>query len=278
MDQLAEIVRKHYAHPGGHLSLPPSTSIAGEGWQLWQGSHKIIDPSSEALYSIMQASPSQMWWKRHGQLTQEACDNIDWRGTKDMMRSLNPSEWRFVMKHALSNCGVGTTLGQWNLQQDNACPRCSKPETPSHVYQCSGHNATDTWDANMSQLDTYLRNSQTDPQIRKALTLSLSSWWQSSPIPIHQIAPPLQYVIYQQQAIGWSALLEGGAGTQWHNAQQDYCLRHWVVQSNRRWMRNTLIHLVCLGRGQWLHRNNEKHTVLQPRHHRADACLQRAII
>ena len=122
MAQLPGVVCKLYAHPGACLSLPSSTSIAGKGWELWQGSNNITEPSTEALYSIMQDGPTQMWRKRHGQLTQEACANIDWDSTEDMMCSLNPPERRFVMKHALSNCGVGTTLVQWNLQQDDACP------------------------------------------------------------------------------------------------------------------------------------------------------------
>ena len=92
MDKLAEHVRLHYMRPQTCVSLPPSTCIAGEGWHLWQGSTKITDPTADVLYLIMQDGPTQMWWKRHGHLSLDACVNIDWTGTEDMMSFLQPSE------------------------------------------------------------------------------------------------------------------------------------------------------------------------------------------
>ena len=117
-----------------------------------------------------------------------------------------------------------------------------------------------------------------DPSIDHTIVTSLSSWRQDGTVPLHLIPQSLHSVVHQQTLIGWRALLEGAAATQWWHAQQDYCLQHCIAQSNRQWLRNTLVQLVRLGRAQWLHRNEEKHVISQPRHRRADAYLQRAII
>ena len=128
MDALAEFTRLYYSQVDNPLCYSTSVPFDGEGWQLWQGSTKITDPLTATLYSIMQDASTQMWWKRHGHLSSAACDNIDWDGTQDLMKSLTPPERRFITKHASSNCGVGTTLVQWKLQEDAACPWCGQPE------------------------------------------------------------------------------------------------------------------------------------------------------
>ena len=55
-------------------------------------------------------------------------------------------------------------------------------------------------------------------------------------------------------------------------------MHHGLRQSNKWWLHNTLVQLVCLGLGQWLHCNDEKQIVSQPRHQCAEALLQQAII
>ena len=63
MDTLAAFTRLHYVRMEDILRHSTSVPIDGEGWQLWQGSTKITDPSTVTLYSIMQDAPTQMWWK-----------------------------------------------------------------------------------------------------------------------------------------------------------------------------------------------------------------------
>ena len=69
-------------------------------------------------------------------------------------------------------------------------------------------NATDTWDANMSHLDTYFCNSQTDPHIRDALMLSLFGilfeyrGWRASLPRLCLLTP--RFTFFHQQA--WTVL------------------------------------------------------------------------
>ena len=76
MDALADLTRAYNVGVGDTLSHPTSVPIASEGWQLWQGSTKITDPSTMLLYLIMQDAPTQMWWKWHGHLSSAACNNV----------------------------------------------------------------------------------------------------------------------------------------------------------------------------------------------------------
>ena len=110
MDKLAEYTQVHYTQQLETFSFPPGSEIFGEGWQLWQGMHKIMDASTEVLYSFLQDAPTQMWWTQHGHLSPHACENIDWDGTQDMMDRLSPAELQYSTKHASSKCGVGETL------------------------------------------------------------------------------------------------------------------------------------------------------------------------
>ena len=128
------------------------------------------------LYLLMQDVPTQLWWKRHGHLSAQACDHIDWDGTVHMMHTLTPTGLRYITKHASSNCGVGTTLVQWNDQQDDACPRFGFPEYGTHVYLCTEQNASVTWTSNLTKLEASLIKSQTNPSIIYTLVTSLSSW------------------------------------------------------------------------------------------------------
>ena len=205
-----------------------------------------------------------MWWTQHGHLFPHACENINWDGTQDMKDGLSPAENWYITKYASSNCGVGDTMVQWQQQQDPACPRCGHPKDTTHVYRCTGQQANSVWDTRMSEVEMYLTQSQTDPNIKHVLVMSLSNWHQRAEIPVHQFDYTIQLAVYQQHAIGWKALLEGADGTQWRQAQQKYCLCHQLVQSNRQWLQGLLVCLVQLGQCQWLHCNDQKHKGLNP--------------
>jgi hypothetical protein len=278
MDKLAKTVWTQYARNQQGLMLPPHQPIEGEGWQVWNGSEKISSPSNERLYELLQDNTSQMWWVRHGIVKKESMNDIDWDGTKDMMHHLTPSERHFVTKHASLNCGIGTTLVAWKFQDDANCPRCGAREDSIHVYRCQGREASATWESNLQKLRTFLTDTQTDPNIQVALTSCLSDWRRGRPIDPRLFAPNVRPIIFQQHDIGWKHLLEGLASVRWRRAQQQYYDANRMRKSSRRWMRGMLCRLIRLGRGQWLHRNDEKHVRHKPRYKRAATLLRRAII
>ena len=278
MDRLA---KSTWLHSFRQASVPPDIahiSIRGEGWQLWNGSVKVINPSTSNLYDLIQDSPTQMWWIRHGIIERDTCDLIDWEGTQALMNHLTPAERRYVTKTASANCGVGATLVQWKFQADAHCPRCGQYEDGAHVYRCRGQSADEVWTANLTKLRQYFHRTDTHPEVGDALVTAVSHWRGGLAIDLRQFSPSVQSALRQQHQIGWKNLLEGLAGTQWRQLQDQHLSASHLRASSRKWLRGTLTHLLRLGRGQWLHRNDEKHRILRPRHKRADLLLRRAII
>jgi hypothetical protein len=130
----------------------------------------------------------------------------------------------------------------------------------------------------MQKLVTYLSEVKTDPKIQDALVSCVSSWRGSRPILPGKFAPKVQPIIHQQHTIGWQHLLEGLPGIQWRQGQQHFYDSQRIRKSSKKWLRGTLAWLMQLSKGQWFHRNDEKHVQAKPRHKKAQELLRKAII
>lgn len=278
MDTLAKCVWTQYARRSETLPLPVHQPITGEGWQIWSGTDKVINPSNATLYDLLQDNVTQTWWIRHGLIKRDTVQDIDWDGTNDVMHYLSPAERRYVTKNSSGNCGVGVTQVLWKYQTDACCPRCGAHEDSVHVYRCNGLEADKEWHTNMTNLKNYLDETRTDPSIQEAMISCVSYWRQGQAIVPAQFSPSVRPVIYQQHAIGWQQLLEGLPSVRWRRLQQRFYDRQKIRKSSKLWLQGTLAKLIRLGRGQWLHRNDEKHVRAKPRHKRAAALLHNAII
>jgi hypothetical protein len=121
MDHTTKWFWTQTVHSQPDFPVPESAPhIKHEGWQVWDRQEKVTDPSLSNLYDLLQDRPTQMWWVWHGHLPKEHLDKVDWYGTEYFMVSLPPAKRRWVTKTASHNCGVGTTLVQWNYQDDAA--------------------------------------------------------------------------------------------------------------------------------------------------------------
>ena len=113
------------------------------------------------------------------------------------------------------NCGMGSTLVCWKLQNDDHCPRCGHCKDSTHVYNCKGQEASHQWETGINKCLEYLDQVQTDPNVKDALIQSLSDWrYNRDPIP-NYFHPRVLPAVTQQSHIKWHSLPEGLAGTQW---------------------------------------------------------------
>ena len=73
MDLMAKSYWLHLvnSHPHDAIPLPVSHSIHKEGWQLWSNDVKIVEPSTNKLYSHIHDPITQRWWVRHEHSTWE---------------------------------------------------------------------------------------------------------------------------------------------------------------------------------------------------------------
>jgi ribosomal protein S27AE len=133
MDTLAKSYWRHLSAIASTWNTDYCIPIYEEGWQLWNGTNKIRDASKEILYGLIQDPITINHWVCHNCIPSEAAELVDWKANGNAFKAMKLGKRRRVSKHACHNCGVGTTLVKWNLQADDACPRCGQSETTEHV-------------------------------------------------------------------------------------------------------------------------------------------------
>ncbi|CAB9522815.1 hypothetical protein SEMRO_1344_G264710.1 [Seminavis robusta] len=280
MDRKAKQYWRHlFVHNHNPPSFDPaSLPIHGEGWQLWQGDQKVINPSVNNLYSIIQDPISQNWWIRHNHIPPHLSTELDWSSSADATARLPLSKQKWALKSASANCGVGTTLVEWGYQQDAQCPRCGELESTAHVFRCRGEGANEIWTKGIHQLQVYLDNNMTNPRLSSLLVDCLSRWRNFQPISPDSFHPSTRELVQQQHLIGWQNLLEGLPTKLWRRIQHDYYSQQAIRRSSRRWIRGLLLKLHHLGYSMWKHRNDVKHKTIRPRHQRARLLLDQEIV
>ena len=278
MDRMAKSYWTYWVNNSPSFPQPPHIDILGEGIQLWSGDSKLVHPSTDALYDLVQGQTTKNWWICHRRIRDTAIDLIDWSSNDDHLRTLPTPRRTWVTKHASKNCGVGTTLLAWKYQTDAECPRCAcTREDTAHVLRCRGHGADQIFDSSLTSLTSTLESLATDPELILSLSRILKAWRTCEPIQMRTIPVHLRSTIREQQAIGWKNLLEGLPTKLWQRAQQSYYADNHIRKSSRRWLRSLLRGLHHLAWNMWQHRNDVKHRLAQPRLKKAVALLDKEI-
>ena len=159
---------------------------------MWEGTEKIVAPSTDNLYSRIQDPITNQWWIRHGHLTSEGLALTDPIATEAMMQSLPKARRRYVCKQAAENCGVNKCLQGWNFRSNANCPRCPcNSETTKHVLLCQGYGANNLWSTSLTNFDTMLSKQGTDPELREALVHCISQWQTQQPINLYDFSLPI---------------------------------------------------------------------------------------
>ncbi len=278
MDWLAKAYWRALARSSPTLPTPLHQSLSGEGWQLWEGQHKISGPSTDNLYSIIQTPLTQMWWIRNKFIREAAAPLIDYDATEALFHKIPFNRRRWIVKHSSSNCGVGTTLKAWNFQQDSICPRCGhEKETAGHVIRCHGHGADEVFAASLSTFSKVMEEEDTDPHIVDAISRSLTAFRSQTPIQMRGLPRNIRQAIKDQNKIGWRQFAEGLAAKQWRLLQRRSYRRQGSKKSINKWCVKLLQAVSNIGWKQWEHRNHIKHRVLRPRHKQAIEMLDQEI-
>ena len=269
MDDLAKGIWRHIVldSDDDRLPAPPQHSIHGEGWQLWHGNSKINNPTTDNLYKIIHTPITHDWYRRHNQVSEVVFPLIDWEVTSKVMREIPQPLRMWVTKTASENCGVGSTLVGWKLQDDARCPRCNHPlETTAHATQCTGHGANQVWEESMEKLDSYFESTDTCPRISRALKTALNRWRDQQPQEWMEEDEDIVAALQAQTAIGWQDLLEGLPAKHWRELQELYYIETESRKSSKKWLLGLTKLFIRTGQKQWKHRNDYKHNKGKPRH------------
>ena len=165
----------------GHSMIPPMIQVAHEGWSLWHQGQKLSCAQTDTVYPILEDHHTLHCWSTDHTLhfcrfPPSEITNVDWEACRECMSSLNLSACRTLPKHASENCGVAVTLQAWKKQSHNRCPHCDQPETAQHVLVCRAEAADETWKLNVTALENYMQNEDTDPFLQAAILRRLDSF------------------------------------------------------------------------------------------------------
>jgi len=184
MDRLAKSFWRH-CHIHQHAALqplePPQHPMHLEGWTLWNANTKVTHPNRQHLCKLTHDPITTSKWIRLERFPDSATSQIDSEMASKHTKALKPGCQRWITKHASHNCGVGTTLAEWQQQEDDQCPRCGQPEDTNHATRCTGAGATETWTEQMSVPTEWMTEANTHPLLQDTLITNLQRWRQGLP-------------------------------------------------------------------------------------------------
>jgi len=206
---------------------------------------------------------TEYWLKRRG-LTQGIWNTIDWESVGWAMKELPINRRRWVSKYVSGHFATGKNMQRWKFRSTAECPRChDQQEDKYHLLSCPDTAARERWEKSMKELESWLRDENTDRQIRNQLMGYLRNW-NSQDAPETTPGNP----IHTQDDIGKQYIWDGWLSKEWRE-QQDQAwkrLRSW--KSSRRWTSELIKKLWNVAWDMWEQRNDALH----------DSTLNREII
>jgi hypothetical protein len=192
--------------------------------------------------------------------------------SESILEAVNERECIFTTKHASDNCGVGKTLVEWKMQDDDLCPICHQPEDTEHVLLCRGPGTDQIWAEQTQKLTTFLSDQHTHPALQQCLLQRLQEWCHQLPLSPPD-DPDVAKVFQSQDIIGWKSMFEALPTKKWQCLQQ--CYYHSIDSSHtgKRWIVGICKQLLHMARALWKHCNHVKHNVLHPQHREAERQL-----
>ena len=183
-----------------------------------------FEPISSHLASTalnhLQQSDIKEYWRKKKTLSTTMMNTIDWEILTKSAKNYKRIKW--LSKFVTGICGVGYMLKIWKHQAHSSCPRCGQEdETTQHVLLCRETSSTETWDTALDNLDSWMTDNNSDPEMQEVIINSLKAWRDSSIIFFTEIInQDIRNALDEQEVIGWNNLLNGFISSQWKVIQQ----------------------------------------------------------
>ena len=140
---------------------------------------------------------------------------------------------------------------------DPACPRCGKEESQTHILKCQDKRAVSLWEESLQELQAWLDDYPTAPELSLLLISNLRSWLTDQP---HPKAPQgLAQLSEAQMNASWEALVEGRPVLGWAQYQQNFLTQLGSKCSGKRWLVAVLKKLLDIAWDLWDQRNGIPH-------------------
>lgn len=252
MDTLAKIRREEdELRP----PLPQCTRLPNEKWHLATTTDKLCRHLDERIYEYISRENMSSYWTFNHDDRDRRFEEVDWEGIEVAMRQLPIHRQHWISKHVVGECGVNVVLVKRREKNSDACKRCGKIETTTHVWKCRHEEAEQIWIKSLQKLETFMENNNTDPQLNKSIISNLRTWYFEQETDQEQTNTNEQ----QQKRIGWDFFIEGWIGIQWRRPQSRYLESIKSKTSVRRWVGALIVKLWEVAWDLWEHRNGVEH-------------------
>ena len=125
---------------------------------------------------------------------------------------------------------------------------------------CREQSATEVWDKAVENLDTWMTDNNSEPEMQEIIIKSIKAWRNPSPnnftetgnLAIHQ-------ALAEQDVIGWNNLFNGFISSQWKIIQQKYLREIGSMKSPILWISRFQRRIWEIPWALWQHRNGFLH-------------------
>ena len=234
--------------------------LPSEPWSLFIHGEKQTHIDKSVIMEKVTLPPLLHYWesKRH-RYHSGTQDLIDWTAIHKAMRQSPDGLRRWVTKQVTGMCGVGKFLKRWGESPSDACPLCGQPEDTRHVLSCQDPRALLFWNDRYEKLSTWMRSSQTHPEIQHSFLLLLNCWRHNTPCNL-SFPQTIRRAVSAQRRIGIQGLSEGLLSTDWAVLQQEYYQSIGSRRSGHRWASLLISELWVMGMKVWDFRNDVMHS------------------
>ena len=189
--------------------------LPGEKWQVSLGNTKLYKNIDSQIRDYITEQQLPDVWQKYKRVQKDWFHEVDWKAQHKAMQSSSIMTRLWILKRCARDCGAHAILKRRKERDDDFCPFCSQEETIEHVYKCQHTSVQEVWSRSMTELEAYLQEIRTDPNIIYQLLEGLEAWRNTTDtVPTPMVA--------DQNHIGWSGFLEGTIGRHWPEEQQLY--------------------------------------------------------
>jgi len=150
--------------------------LLGEHWYALAPSGKIMLDPHPVVVELLGRWEVLRYWSHKQQLDATSFDLVHWEPLDTATRSFPPTLQMCLSKFVSGHSAVATTMFCWKCWDTPSCPLCqSADETTTHVLHCPHALSRETWDQQVTQLQSWLTQSDTAPSIQQCLLRTLNN-------------------------------------------------------------------------------------------------------
>ena len=235
----------------------PSLQVWKEPWSIWIDGRKVCKQLKISIEEWVHQVNAMKYLSRKDLLGTLPGSAFDWEATSTVMTSLSTPHRQWVSKHITGFCAVGNMMVKRKEWTDPACPRCGKEESKTHILKCQDKRAVSLWEESLQELQAWLDDYPTAPELSLLLISNLRSWLTDQPHP--QAPQGLAQLSEAQMNASWEALVEGRPVLGWAQYQQNFLTQLGSKCSGKRWLVAVLKKLLDIAWDLWDQRNGILH-------------------